>query len=40
MTSLRENRSDEALKAKPETGGLHAAEAAVSGFPSWRFLDI
>jgi sugar lactone lactonase YvrE len=40
MTSLREGRSEEALAAKPETGGLHATEAPVSGFPSWRFLDI
>ena len=40
MTSLRENRSEEALRAKPETGGLHAAEAPVCGFPSWQFLDI
>jgi sugar lactone lactonase YvrE len=40
MTSLRENRTEEALQAKPETGGLHAAKAPVAGFPSWRFLDI
>lgn len=40
MTSLREGRSEEALAAKPETGGLHAAPSPVAGFPSWRFLDI
>jgi sugar lactone lactonase YvrE len=40
MTSLRENRAEDALQKKPETGGLHAAQAPVAGFPSWRFLDI
>jgi len=40
MTSLREGRTEEALLAKPQTGGLHAAQAPVAGFPSWRFLDI
>jgi sugar lactone lactonase YvrE len=40
MTSLRQSRAEEALAAKPETGGLHAAKAPVAGFPSWRFLDI
>ena len=40
MTSLREGRAEEALQAKPETGGLHAAEVPVAGFPSWRFLDV
>lgn len=40
MTSLREGRTEEALLAKPQTGGVHAAHAPVAGFPSWRFLDI
>lgn len=40
ITSLREGRSEDALKMKPETGGLHAAKAPVAGFPAWRFLDI
>lgn len=40
MTSLREGRGEEALRDKPQTGGLHAAEAPVAGFPSWRFLDV
>lgn len=40
LTSLREGRAEQALQAKPETGGLHAAKAPVAGFPSWRFLDI
>lgn len=40
LTSLREGRAEEALQKLPLTGSLLAATAAVTGFPSWRFLDI
>lgn len=40
LTSLREGRSDEVLAKAPWTGGLIGAQAKVSGFPAWRFLDV
>jgi sugar lactone lactonase YvrE len=40
LTSLREGRAEDLLAKAPLTGSLLAAPAPVSGFPSWRFLDI
>jgi sugar lactone lactonase YvrE len=40
LTSLRDGRSNEAINAAPQSGGLFAAETTVAGFAPWRFLDI
>ena len=40
LTSLRQGRSVEVLESAPQSGGVFSAQSPVSGFPSWRFLDI
>ena len=40
LTSLRPAKRPEALAAAPQSGGVFAAPAPVSGFAAWRFLDI
>jgi sugar lactone lactonase YvrE len=40
LTSLREGRSQEALRKAPSSGSLYAAASEVAGFPAWRFMDI
>ena len=40
LTNLTEGRASDVLAAAPLAGALLAAPAPVSGFPSWRFLDV
>jgi sugar lactone lactonase YvrE len=40
VTSLREGKPEAVLAGSPLSGGVIAAAMPVSGFPSWRFLDI
>jgi sugar lactone lactonase YvrE len=40
LTSLREGKPEDVLAAAPLSGSVIAAAMPISGFPSWRFLDI
>jgi sugar lactone lactonase YvrE len=40
LTSLRPAQRPEALAAAPHSGGVFVADAPVSGFAAWRFLDV